>query len=108
MTTICLPFEAKEHIDAGHVIYPPVGKSSFCTCSCGLSFRIGILYTPKPDTEMTIEEAKKALEPYGLNDYNNISSRTLYNSRVALFDLRIAMRDSVAQAYKFAMESVLL
>lgn len=104
---ICLPFEAKDHIDAGHVISPPVGESSFCHCSCGLSFRVGILYTPNPDTEMIIEEAKEALKPNGLNDYN-ISSRILYDARIVVFDLRIAMGDSVAQSYKVAMESVTL
>lgn len=39
---IALPSEAREHLNQNHTIYVPT-KAGFCHCSCGLSFRVGII-----------------------------------------------------------------
>lgn len=40
---IALPPEAREHLNQNHTIYVSQDGSSFCHCSCGLSFRVGII-----------------------------------------------------------------
>lgn len=44
---IALPKEAEEHINSGHMISAPKPNSSFSACSCGLSFRVGIIVDSK-------------------------------------------------------------
>lgn len=39
---IALPPEAREHLNQNHTIYVPT-KAGFCHCSCGISFRVGII-----------------------------------------------------------------
>jgi hypothetical protein len=39
---ISSPPEAKDHLDQGHTIYVPT-RAGFCHCSCGLSFRVGVV-----------------------------------------------------------------